>query len=169
MYREGLSPLDRSKSEGRNIGMRCRALQFIRGGRLRETTLPSSWDGTTYVCIFRTVDAKECLILHHLTYDKLTRQKTVRYGRAVVKQTRLDMVHLGLEEQLDLQVGDEARERAKLNRNTAAENADYLHERGLEKALFQGCWPVIGCTAHRRHWGTSTQLQQCVLIEHVAA
>lgn len=94
-------------------------------------------------------------MLNHPTYDKLTRLKLYGMARALTEQAKLDLDHLGFEERLGLLVDREATERdgkalalrlarAKLKPNTAAEDTDYRHARGLDKALFQrlltGAW-----------------------------
>lgn len=87
-------------------------------------------------------------MLHHPTYDKLTRLKLFGMARAFAEQRTLDLDHLGFDERLGLLVDYEATERdgkalalrlqrAKLKPNTAAEDTDYRHARGLDKALFQ--------------------------------
>lgn len=69
-------------------------------------------------------------------------------ARALVEQSSLDLGHLGFDERLGLLVDREATERdnkqlalrlqrAGLKPNTAAEDTDYRHPRGLDKALFQ--------------------------------
>ena len=88
------------------------------------------------------------LVLHHPTHDKLTRLKLYGMLRALQEQSELDLGHLGFEERLGLLVDREATERdgkqlalrlqrAKLKPNTAAEDTDYRHARGLHKGLFQ--------------------------------
>lgn len=94
-------------------------------------------------------------MLNHPTYDKLTRLKLFGMARALAEQSALDLDHLGFEELLGLLVEHEVSERdskalalrlqrAKLKPNTAAEDTDYRHARGLDKALFQrllaGLW-----------------------------
>lgn len=94
-------------------------------------------------------------MLNHPTYDKLTRLKLFGMARAFAEQSALDLDHLGFEERLGLLVEHEVSERdrkalalrlqrAKLKPNTAAEDTDYRHARGLDKALFQrllaGLW-----------------------------
>ena len=94
-------------------------------------------------------------MLNHPTYDKLTRLKLFGMARAFAEQSALDLEHLGFEERLGLLVEHEVSERdgkaltlrlqrAKLKPNTAAEDTDYRHARGLDKALFQrllaGLW-----------------------------
>ena len=87
-------------------------------------------------------------MLHHPTYDKLTRLKLFGMARAFAGQSALDLDHLGFDERLGLLVDHEETERdgkalalrlqrAKLKPNTAAEDTDYRHPRGLDKALFQ--------------------------------
>lgn len=87
-------------------------------------------------------------MLNHPTYDKLTRLKLFGMARAFAEQSTLDLGHLGFDERLGLLVDHEATERdgkalalrlqrAKLKPNTAAEDTDYRHARGLDKALFQ--------------------------------
>jgi DNA replication protein DnaC len=87
-------------------------------------------------------------VLNHPTYDKLTRLKLFGMARAFAEQSTLDLGHLGFDERLGLLVDHEATERdgkalalrlqrAKLKPNTAAEDTDYRHARGLDKALFQ--------------------------------
>ncbi|HTH08455.1 MAG TPA: IS21-like element helper ATPase IstB [Acidovorax sp.] len=87
-------------------------------------------------------------MLNHPTYDKLTRLKLFGMARAFAEQSTLDLDHLGFDERLGLLVDHEATERdgkalalrllrAKLKPNTAAEDTDYRHARGLDKALFQ--------------------------------
>ena len=94
-------------------------------------------------------------MLNHPTYDKLTRLKLFGMARAFAEQSALDLDHLGFEERLGLLVEHEVSERdgkalalrlqrAKLKPNTAAEDTDYRHARGLDKALYQrllaGLW-----------------------------
>ena len=94
-------------------------------------------------------------MLNHPTYDKLTRLKLFGMARAFAEQRALDLDHLGFEERLGLLVEHEVSERdgkalalrlqrAKLKPNTAAEDTDYRHARGLDKALYQrllaGLW-----------------------------
>ena len=94
-------------------------------------------------------------MLNHPTYDKLTRLKLFGMARAFAEQSALDLDHLGFEERLGLLVEHEMSERdskalvlrlqrAKLKPNTAAEDTDYRHARGLDKALYQrllaGLW-----------------------------
>jgi len=87
-------------------------------------------------------------MLHHPTHDKLTRLKLFGMARALAEQNGLDLAHLGFDERLGLLVDREATERdnkqlalrlqrAGLKPNTAAEDTDYRHPRGLDKALFQ--------------------------------
>jgi DNA replication protein DnaC len=87
-------------------------------------------------------------MLHHPTHDKLTRLKLFGMARAFAEQAALNLDHLGFEERLGLLVDHEVTERdskaldlrlqrAKLKPNTAAEDTDYRHARGLDKALFQ--------------------------------
>lgn len=87
-------------------------------------------------------------MLHHPTHDKLTRLKLFGMARAFAEQSGLDLDHLGFDERLGLLVDREATERdnkqlalrlqrAGLKPNTAAEDTDYRHPRGLDKALFQ--------------------------------
>jgi DNA replication protein DnaC len=69
-------------------------------------------------------------------------------ARALQEQSELDLEHLGFEERLGLLVDREATERdnkqfalrlqrARLKPNTAAEDTDFRHARGLDKVLFQ--------------------------------
>jgi DNA replication protein DnaC len=87
-------------------------------------------------------------MLHHPTHDKLTRLKLFGMARAFAEQSALNLDHLGFEERLGLLVDHEVTERdgkalalrlqrAKLKPNTAAEDTDYRHARGLDKAMFQ--------------------------------
>ncbi len=87
-------------------------------------------------------------MLHHPTHDKLTRLKLFGMARAFAEQSALDLDHLTFEERLGLLVDHEVTERdgkalalrlqrARLKPNTAAEDIDYRHPRGLDKALFQ--------------------------------
>lgn len=87
-------------------------------------------------------------MLNHPTHDKLNRLKLHGMARALAEQDGLDLEHLGFEERLGLLVDREATERdgrllaqrllrAKLKPNTAAEDTDYRHARGLDKMLFQ--------------------------------
>lgn len=87
-------------------------------------------------------------MLNHPTYDKLTRLKLYGMARALQEQSELDLEHLGFEERLGLLVDREATERdnkqfalrlqrARLKSNTAAEDTDFRHARGLDKVLFQ--------------------------------
>ena len=87
-------------------------------------------------------------MLNHPTYDKLTRLKLFGMARAFAEQSTLDLDHLGFDERLGLLVDHEATERdgkalalrlqrAKLKPSTAAEDTDYRHARGLDKALVQ--------------------------------
>jgi hypothetical protein len=87
-------------------------------------------------------------MLNHPTYDKLTRLKLYGMARALQEQSELDLEHLGFEERLGLLVDREATERdnkqfalrlqrARLKPNTAAEDTDFRHARGLDKVLFQ--------------------------------
>ena len=106
-------------------------------------------------------------MLNHPTYDKLTRLKLFGMARAFAEQSALDLNHLGFDERLGLLVDHEATERdgkalalrlqrAKLKPNTSAEDTDYRHARGLDKALFQrllgGRWlvPATGTPAAAR-------------------
>jgi DNA replication protein DnaC len=87
-------------------------------------------------------------MLNHPTYDKLTCLKLFGMARAFAEQSALDLDHLSFDERLGLLVDHETTERdgkalalrllrAKLKPNTAAEDTDYRHARGLDKALFQ--------------------------------
>jgi DNA replication protein DnaC len=87
-------------------------------------------------------------MLHHPTHDKLARLKLFGMARALAEQSSLDLDHLSFDERLGLLVDREATERdnkqlalrlqrARLNSHTAAEDTDYRHPRGLDKALFQ--------------------------------
>ncbi len=87
-------------------------------------------------------------MLNHPTYDKLTQLKLFGMARAFAEQSTLDLGHLGFDERLGLLVDHETTERdgkalalrlqrAKLKPNTVAEDTDYRHARGLDKALFQ--------------------------------
>lgn len=87
-------------------------------------------------------------MLNHPTYDKLTRLKLFGMARAFAEQSGLDLEHLGFDERLGLLVDHETTERdgkalalrlqrAKLKPNTAAEDIDYRHARGLDKPLVQ--------------------------------
>ena len=87
-------------------------------------------------------------MLNHPTYDKLTRLKLFGMARAFSEQSGLDLEHLGFDERLGLLIDHEATERdgkalalrlqrAKLKPNTAAEDIDYRHARGLDKTLVQ--------------------------------
>lgn len=87
-------------------------------------------------------------MLNHPTYDKLTRLKLYGMARALQEQSELDLEHLSFEERLGLLVDREATERdnkqfalrlqrARLKPNTAAEDTDFRHARGLDKVLFQ--------------------------------
>src|SRR5476649_82899 len=87
-------------------------------------------------------------MLHHPTHEKLNRLKLFGMARAFAEQSMLDLNHLDFEARLGLLVDHEATERdgkalalrlqrAKLKPNTAAEDTDYRHARGLDKALFQ--------------------------------
>jgi DNA replication protein DnaC len=88
------------------------------------------------------------MMLNHPTHDKLQRLKLHGMARALAEQAELDLDHLGFEERLGLLVDRETTERdgrllaqrllrAKLKPNTAAEDTDYRHARGLDKMLFQ--------------------------------
>jgi DNA replication protein DnaC len=96
-------------------------------------------------------------MLHHPTYDKLIGLKLFGMARAFAEQSALDLDHLAFEERIGLLVDHEVAQRdgkalalrlqrAKLKPNTAAEDTDYRHARGLDKALFQrllaGQWLV---------------------------
>lgn len=95
------------------------------------------------------------------TYDKLTCLKLFGMARAFTEQSALDLDHLGFEERLGLLVEHEVSERdgkalalrlqrVKLKPNTAAEDTDYRHARGLDKArCTNGCWPACGCRKSR--------------------
>lgn len=94
-------------------------------------------------------------MLHHPTYDKLTQLKLFGMARAFAEQQRLGLDHLGFDERLGLLVDHETTERdgkalalrlqrAKLKPNTTAEDIDYRHARGLDKALFQRLWAGTG-------------------------
>lgn len=87
-------------------------------------------------------------MLHHPTHDKLARLKLFGMARALAEQSSLDLDHLSFDERLGLLVDREATERdnkqlalrlqrARLKSHTAAEDTDYRHPRGLDKALFQ--------------------------------
>lgn len=87
-------------------------------------------------------------MLNHPTYEKLTRLKLFGMARAFADQDALDLDHLGFEERLGLLVEHEVSDRygktlalrlqrAKLKPNTTAEDTDYRHARGLDKALYQ--------------------------------
>jgi DNA replication protein DnaC len=87
-------------------------------------------------------------MLHHPTHDKLTRLKLFGMARALGEQEGLDLDHLAFDERLGLLVDRETTERdnkqlalrlqrAGLKPNTSAEDTDYRHARGLDKALFQ--------------------------------
>jgi DNA replication protein DnaC len=87
-------------------------------------------------------------MLQHPTHDKLNRLKLFGMARALAEQSQLNLEHLDFEERLGLLVDREATERdgkalamrlqrAKLKPNTAAEDTDYRHARGLDKALYQ--------------------------------
>lgn len=87
-------------------------------------------------------------MLNHPTHEKLNRLKLYGMAHALVEQGTLDLDHLGFEERLGMLVDREVTERdgrllaqrllrAKLKPNTAAEDTDYRHARGLDKALFQ--------------------------------
>jgi DNA replication protein DnaC len=105
----------------------------------------------------RRAPPKGNTMLHHPTYDKLTRLKLFGMARAFAEQGALDLSHLDFDERLGLLVDHETTDRdgkalalrlqrAKLKPNTAAEDIDYRHTRGLDKALFQrlldGRWLV---------------------------
>ena len=96
-------------------------------------------------------------MLNHPTYDKLTRLKLFGMARAFAEQSGLDLDHLGFDERLGLLIDHEATERdgkalalrlqrAKLKPNTAAEDIDYRHARGLDKSLVQR---LLGGTASK--------------------
>lgn len=87
-------------------------------------------------------------MLNHPTHEKLNQLKLFGMARAFTEQGGLDLDHLGFEERLGLLIDRETTERdgrllaqrllrAKLKPNTAAEDTDYRHARGLDKALFQ--------------------------------
>ncbi|MFC6520986.1 IS21-like element helper ATPase IstB [Undibacterium arcticum] len=87
-------------------------------------------------------------MLNHPTHEKLNQLKLFGMARALTEQASLDLDHLGFEERLGLLIDRETTERdgrllaqrllrAKLKPNTAAEDTDYRHARGLDKALFQ--------------------------------
>ena len=87
-------------------------------------------------------------MLNHPTYEKLNQLKLFGMARALTEQGSLDLEHLGFEERLGLLVDRETTERdgrllaqrllrAKLKPNTAAEDTDYRHARGLDKVLFK--------------------------------
>lgn len=87
-------------------------------------------------------------MLNHPTHEKLNQLKLFGMAHALVEQGALDLDHLGFEERLGMLVDREVTERdgrllaqrllrAKLKPNTAAEDTDYRHARGLDKALFQ--------------------------------
>ncbi|MFC6519786.1 IS21-like element helper ATPase IstB [Undibacterium arcticum] len=86
-------------------------------------------------------------MLNHPTHE-LNQLKLFGMARALTEQASLDLDHLGFEERLGLLIDRETTERdgrllaqrllrAKLKPNTAAEDTDYRHARGLDKALFQ--------------------------------
>jgi DNA replication protein DnaC len=87
-------------------------------------------------------------MLNHPTHEKLNQLKLFGMARALAEQSAIDLDHLGFEERLGLLVDREATERdgrllaqrllrAKLKPNTAAEDTDYRHARGLDKLLYQ--------------------------------
>lgn len=87
-------------------------------------------------------------MLQHPTHEKLNRLKLFGMARALAEQSKLNLEHLDFEERLGLLVDRETTERdgkalamrlqrAKLKPNTAAEDTDYRHARGLDKALYQ--------------------------------
>lgn len=87
-------------------------------------------------------------MLNHPTHEKLNQLKLFGMAHALVEQGALDLDHLGFEERLGMLVDREVTERdgrllaqrllrAKLKPNTVAEDTDYRHARGLDKALFQ--------------------------------
>ena len=87
-------------------------------------------------------------MLNHPTHEKLNQLKLFGMAHALVEQGALNLDHLGFEERLGMLVDREVTERdgrllaqrllrAKLKPNTAAEDTDYRHARGLDKALFQ--------------------------------
>ncbi len=99
-------------------------------------------------------------MLNHPTYDKLTRLKLFGMARAFAEQSSLDLDHLGFDERLGLLVDHEATERdgkalalrlqrAKLKPNAAAEDIDFRHARGLDKALFQRLLTGQWLSAHQ--------------------
>lgn len=99
-------------------------------------------------------------MLNHPTYDKLTRLKLFGMARAFAEQSSLDLDHLGFDERLGLLVDHEATERdgkalalrlqrARLKPNAAAEDIDYRHARGLDKALFQRLLTGQWLSAHQ--------------------
>ena len=87
-------------------------------------------------------------MLNHPTHEKLNQLKLFGMARALTEQGALDLDHLSFEERLGLLVDRETTERdgrllaqrllrAKLKPNTAAEDTDYRHARGLDKVLFK--------------------------------
>jgi len=87
-------------------------------------------------------------MLNHPTHEKLNQLKLFGMARALTEQGGLDLDHLGFEERLGLLIDRETTERdgrllaqrllrAKLKPNTAAEDTDYRHARGLDKVLFK--------------------------------
>lgn len=87
-------------------------------------------------------------MLNHPTHEKLNQLKLFGMARALTEQGAHDLDHLGFEERLGLLIDRETTERdghllaqrllrAKLKPNTAAEDTDYRHARGLDKVLFK--------------------------------
>ena len=87
-------------------------------------------------------------MLNHPTHEKLNQLKLFGMARALTEQGGLDLDHLCFEERLGLLVDRETTERdgrllaqrllrAKLKPNTASEDTDYRHARGLDKVLFK--------------------------------
>lgn len=87
-------------------------------------------------------------MLNHSTYDKLTRLTLFGMARAFAEQSALDLDYLGFEERLGLLIEHVVSEcdgkalalrlqRTKLKPNTATEDTDYRHVRGLDTALYQ--------------------------------
>jgi DNA replication protein DnaC len=104
-------------------------------------------------------------MLNHPTHEKLNQLKLFGMARALVEHGALDLDHLGFEERLGMLVDREVTERdgrllaqrllrAKLKPNTAAEDTDYRHARGLDKVLDD------------RHNARSTVVTSQLPVEH---
>lgn len=88
-------------------------------------------------------------MLNHPTYERLTQLRLTGMAKALAEQAQLPELHaLSFEERLGLLVDREATERhnrqtasrlrrARLKQSAVAEDIDYRHPRGLDRALFR--------------------------------